>query len=190
MKLYAAIAATALIVGSSAAMAETTSTTTTTRTTFAERFAYDSEATEYYRANEFSLDIFGSYYRQQNKWNDMFYEPEGGDWGGGIGMNYFFHKFVGVGVDATVHNNDSAFVDNVNTSVIGRFPIGDSGFAPYIYGGGGHLFDPSDDWSVHAGVGFEFRINPHTGIFIDGRYAWADDESDYSIIRSGFRFAF
>ncbi|MBA4147851.1 MAG: outer membrane beta-barrel protein [Verrucomicrobia bacterium] len=187
MKITAVLTATALILATGMTMAQTT--TTTTRTTFAERFAYDREG-DFYRANEFSFDVFGSYHRNSQNEDDFFDQPKGGRWGGGIGLNYFFTRNIGIGVDTSIHNNRGAFIDNASLSAIARFPIAESGFAPYILGGGGRIFDPTDAWSLHAGVGFEFRFNPNTGIFIDGRYAWGEDSNDYSLIRSGLRFAF
>lgn len=189
MKLNAVFAATAaLIVGSGVAMSQTT-TTTTTRTTFAERFSYDADSEDRYRANEFSVDAYGTYQRPFDEANDFFDEPEGGDWGAGLGVNYFFTRNFGVGADATWFDNRGAFVDHANLSAIGRFPLGDSGVAPYIFGGGGRLFE-DEAWTFHGGLGFEFRINQHTGIFIDGRLAWGEQGNDYSLIRSGLRFAF
>jgi hypothetical protein len=154
-----------------------------------ERFTYNPEGEKYF-ANEFSIDLFGSYKRGHNKFNDFFDQPEHGVFGGGIGVNYFFTKMLGIGADTSMHDDGGKFIDNVAGNLILRFPIGTSCFAPYILGGAGYDFDPTSQWEAHAGVGVEFRLNPHTGIFTDGRYVWPDKTGDYSLIRAGLRFAF
>jgi len=97
-----------------------------------------------------------------------------------------------------------------------RFPIGESGWAPYIYGGLGLTFNAddldSDDFSDardrveddeepnrgddvlflgHAGAGIEYRFTPHVGIFTDARYTWSErNDGDFAVARVGVRFAF
>ncbi|MFN7138155.1 MAG: hypothetical protein ACK4UN_02330 [Limisphaerales bacterium] len=190
MKLTAVIAAAALLVGATTLTAQTTRTTTTTRTTFGERFTYDRGAGDLYHAHEFTVDVYGSYYRESDNADDFFDSHSGARWGGGLGFNYFFTRNFGLGLDSSIHNNRGAFIDHVNASAIARFPIENTGFSPYVFGGGGRMWDPTDAWSIHAGVGFEYRFNPTTGIFIDGRYAWGEDSNDYSLIRSGLRLSF
>jgi hypothetical protein len=65
-----------------------------------------------------------------------------------------------------------------------------SGLAPYVFGGGGRQTDPEWQWTGHAGVGLEYRFNPVTGVFADGRYTWADRTSDSILFRAGVRFVF
>jgi hypothetical protein len=154
-----------------------------------DRFAYSREGDKF-RDKEFSVDLFGSYKRGQKNVGDFFDSPEHGVWGGGIGANYFFTRMFGAGADVSMHADGNEFIDNGSANLIVRFPIEAASLAPYVFGGGGRNFDPIDEWEGHAGVGLEFRLNPHTGIFADGRYVWPDKSSDYSIIRAGFRFAF
>jgi len=154
-----------------------------------DRFAYSTEG-EKYRSQEFTIDLFGSYRRGSSNVGDFFDEPEGGVWGGGVGLNYFFTRMVGIGTDVSMHADGRQFIDNTSASLILRFPIGASAVAPYVFAGGGRNFDPSDEWEAHAGAGIEFRLNPHTGLFADGRYIWPDGSGDMSIIRTGLRFAF
>ena len=101
-------------------------------------------------------------------------------------------------------------------NLILRFPIGDSGFAPYLYGGAGFTFnaddldsddfedardrvedddDPSDSDDVvflaHAGAGIEYRFTAHTSLFTDARYTWSErDDGDFGVARLGVRFSF
>ena len=156
-----------------------------------QHFSYNT-ADDKYRANELSLDLFGSYQHPEHKLSHLFQTDirNHGVWGGGIGVNYFFTKQVGIGADMNIPNNDGAFVDQVQGSLIARVPIGNSGFAPYVFGGGGRGFDPVDEWLGHAGVGGEFRLNRMTGVFVDGRYVWADRSSNRALFRAGLRFAF
>jgi hypothetical protein len=154
-----------------------------------DRFAYDREV-EKFRANELTFDVFGSYMRNHRKFNDAFDRTiRHGTWGGGLGVNYFFLRYVGVGADAFAQADGDAFINNTSASLIGRFPIGDT-VAPYVVGGAGRNFDPIEEWTGHVGTGIEFRLNAHTGIFVDGRYVWADKSVDYSLLRAGLRFAF
>lgn len=154
-----------------------------------ERFRYTTD--EKFRANELTFDLFASYGRGHGHFNDFFDQTlEHGTWGGGVGANYFFTKYLGVGADVFMHANGNEFIDHTSLGVIGRFPIERISLAPYAFGGAGRNFDPIDEWTAHAGIGLEWRLNPHTGIFADGRYVWPDKSGDFSLLRAGLRFAF
>jgi hypothetical protein len=113
-----------------------------------------------------------------------------GRWGGVVGLNYFFTREVGIGADINMADNGGHFVDPVAGSVIFRWPFERIGLAPYVFGGGCRGTDPVYEWLGHAGAGLEWRFSPTTGVFVDGRYVWADKPSDNSLIRAGLRFAF
>ena len=83
-------------------------------------------------------------------------------------------------------------MDAASGSAVLRFPIDAAHLAPYIFGGGGHIFDGPDSWFAHAGAGLEVRLNPHMGIFMDGRYVFAEKNnvSDEALFRAGIRMAF
>src|SRR5437879_11191328 len=100
---------------------------------------------------------------------------------------------IGIGADITMLENGGNFIDEALGSIIARWPLEPSGFAPYIFGGGGRAFDygwspailsaagaPTRHygWLVDFGVGLEYRFNPGTGVFIDGRYVWHDAHND------------
>lgn len=110
--------------------------------------------------------------------------------GVGIGMSYFFTRQFGIGGDAVVENTAHSFVDSVSASGIFRIPIGSGGFAPYLYGGGGHEFDLTKQWFAHLGAGFEYRFSPVWGLFTDARYVLVDKTSNYGLVRLGFRTSF
>lgn len=157
-----------------------------------DRFHYDRDAnTELYPDQEFTIDLFGAYAKEKRKFNDTFDKTmRHGDWGAGVGVNYFFMKGFGIGADAYGLDNGSDFVDAVNGSLIFRLPIDVAHLAPYVFGGGGRQFQGSDTWTLHAGAGLEIRLNSHTGIFLDGRHVFTDKGSDYALLRSGLRLAF
>jgi hypothetical protein len=97
---------------------------------------------------------------------------------------------------------------------LARYPIGNSGFAPYVFAGiggfvpgeGSDFFDTvangvsrkirnsnRDDILLegHWGGGLEYRFNRHIGIFTDGRYEVVDkSRNNFGLIRTGIRFAF
>jgi hypothetical protein len=153
-------------------------------------FVYDV-STPRFTAQELSFDAFGSYLAGERKFNKLFETNiRHGTWGGGVGLNYFFLRELGLGVDMNIPDNGGNFIDSVSGSLIGRFPLGQSGWAPYIFGGGGRGTDPTWEWLGHAGVGMEYRFNPGTGIFVDGRYIWHDKSYDRLLLRAGFRLVF
>jgi hypothetical protein len=83
-------------------------------------------------------------------------------------------------------------VDYVVGNLYARLPLGNSGFAPYIFGGGGRAMSPTYQWTYGGGAGIEFRFNPTTGVFSDGRFLWGDKgtEFDELVIRAGVRLIF
>lgn len=133
---------------------------------------------------ELQLDIYGAY-----SWYDGDID-EG--WGGGIGVNYFFHRYLGVGVGANASSvGPTAW--NIATSLIARYPLELGGLciAPYIKGDIGYHIDGEDDWFGGAGAGLEFRVTPRIGIFSEGSYNWAFNGGDnFAQARAGVRFVF
>ena len=187
------------LMAASAAMAQTTTTTTTTTTEshvwtdphawWGNHWVYNTG--DRYTANELSLDMFGSYLAGERRAEDLFKTNiRHGTWGGGVGVNYFFTREIGVGGDIEIPADGGNFINNVDGSLIARMPIGNSGLAPYVYGGGGRQTEPVWQWTGHAGVGLEYRFNPTTGVFADARYIWVDKTPDEILFRAGVRFVF
>ena len=110
--------------------------------------------------------------------------------GAGLGLNYFFTRCLGVGIEADSENTDGVFVDNAAANLILRLPIGDSGLAPYIFGGGGHQFGQTKQWFGQAGAGLEYRFTPHIGLFVDARGVVPNETKVYGVGRLGMTFAF
>ncbi len=178
----------------------TTETTTTTTTTTAHvwtdptvwwgnHWVYLTD--NRYTANELSMDFFGSYLAGQRAIEHLFKTNiRHGSWGGGVGANYFFTRELGIGGDINIPDNGGNFIDSASGNLIARLPICNSGFAPYIFGGGGRQTQPAWEWFGDAGVGMEFRPNPGTGIFVDARYDWVKHTPDTLLLRAGLRFVF
>jgi opacity protein-like surface antigen len=159
-----------------------------------------------FKANEWQFDTFGQYSVGNSGRAGLFREH---GWGGGVGFNYFFHRNIGLGIDASwlAAREDSGFARNDNSggrtaihnfsgSVIFRLPIDHTCLAPYIYAGGGFHVDGEQWASAHGGIGLEYRIKPNRlGIFIDGRWTYLGDRDDRNDLnffsaRAGIRIIF
>jgi hypothetical protein len=198
MKIKFVTMTAAVLLTAGTAMTQTTVTETTTTTThvWTDPGAWWGShwvagPADRYTANELSLDFFGSYLAGQRAFEKMFdTNIRHGKWGGGVGANYFFTRNIGIGGDINIPDDGGNFINNVNGSLIARVPIGNSGLAPYIFGGGGRQTDPSWEWTGHLGVGLEYRFNAVTGIFVDDRYTWVKHTPDQMLFRAGLRFVF
>jgi len=139
-----------------------------------------------FREHELQLDVFASYT-----------DGQGGGysdgWGGGIGVNYFFTRMVGFGLDGNVYDGEANGVWDTTARVIIRFPI-ENGIciAPYLFAGGGGEADGEVNWTAHAGGGLEWRASHNIGIFGEGRYTWVEGDANNDNVqaRFGVRFVF
>jgi len=147
---------------------------------------------KYYRANELSVDAFGSGSIGEYTINHLSGNRvrENTRFGAGAGINYFITRNIGIGGDAYSENTTGAFVDSASGSLILRLPLGQSGFAPYIFGGGGYQFDMAKQGFVQAGGGMEYRFTRHVGVFIDARGVVPHETKYYGVGRLGLRLAF
>lgn len=153
---------------------------------------------------ELQVDVFGSYAIGEGPSQVGLFRDHG--WGGGIGVNYFFARNFGVGVDATwlyakevgtVDNGgDKTTIHNFTGSFIVRLPNDATCLAPYLFVGGGFHVD-GDQWaSAHGGLGIEYRIVPNkVGLFADGRWTYfgdryGHDDLNHFSTRLGVRFVF
>ena len=146
-----------------------------------------------FKDQELQLDIFGSW-TESNANN-----PHTNGFGGGLGVNYFFIKYLGIGVDGDVYDGSSdkvggnRAVTDFTGRVIARYPIelGSFCIAPYIFGGGGILFDDITVGTWHAGGGLEWRATHKIGVFTEGRYTWGGGHDvDATQVRAGVRIVF
>ena len=147
---------------------------------------------DYYRPHELSVDAFatGSIGKYTINHLSGTRIREHGELGAGLGMNYFFSSNIGVGADVYSENNTGALIDSASVNLILRLPLGQSGFAPYVMGGGGRQFERIDPWFAQFGAGMEYRFTPHLGVFLDARIVLPEETKYYGVARLGFRFAF
>lgn len=145
-----------------------------------------------FRAHETSLDLFGSVSVGQETINHISKDRvrDNGRIGGGIGVNHFFTRNLGIGGDAYTENAAHSFVDSASANLILRIPIDSIRLAPYAYGGGGYEFDSRELWFGQAGAGLELRFTKEVGIFADARYVFTDGAKDLGVGRVGIRLSF
>ena len=150
------------------------------------------DSSDLYRSNELSLDAFGSAslgaYTIENPSGERV--EENTRLGAGLGLNYFFTRNIGIGADAYSEDTTGSFIDSASASLLLRFPLGKSGFAPYAFGGGGRQFDFVEAWFAQAGAGMEYRFTRNIGAFVDARWVLPDETKYYGVGRLGLRFAF
>src|ERR1700680_3688455 len=171
--------------------------------------------TSYFRSNEFSLGVFGSY---GASFNGNTRAIGNHTWGGGIDGQYFPLQYLGFAVEGDFFNEipGDFFGSTVTGNVILRYPL-DTKFpglhlAPYAFGGGGGIFnenntftrfatfgnqnrlhrrDTDDEVLGDAGAGLEYRFTPHIGLFSDARYNFVDGpKNNFLLTRFGVRLAF
>ena len=145
-----------------------------------------------YKANELNFEFFGTGTVGERTLKHLSTRrvERDGRLGLGAGVSYFFCRYVGVEGYAYSESTADNFVDHVGANLVARLPIGDSGVAPYIFGGAGRQFDPNVQWTYDAGAGIEWRFAPHVGIFVDARFVWAEETRDYGLGRVGVKFGF
>lgn len=125
-------------------------------------------------------------------------------YGVGIGGNYYFDTYFGLGVDATWLNGDRNLGKGVGSvdlgvftgSVLARYPLEEYQLAPYAFVGGGVTTGDGSWASAHWGLGVEYRVVPdHVGIFGDGRWNFygsrfsQGDQNNFQF-RAGIRLVF
>lgn len=125
--------------------------------------AAEKKPGDLFRAGEFQLDGNSSF-----KTGDLrSFEPSGG-----IGLNYFPYRAAGFGIEADTSGFDSAAIDRIGVSVIGRMPLESLRLAPEFKLGsvndfevsGRHDGRDSNGVQLFAGAGAEFRITKSFGI--------------------------
>lgn len=166
-----------------------------------------------YRGNELQIDIFGTYAFAEEDGSSIFSEDTAG---GGVALNYFLTRNLGLGLEGMLFDTDGDTLGSSAVNLFLRAPIGNSGLAIYGFGGAGVLVNAdnvneedfedardryNDDeeasdgdnvlFEAHIGIGAEFRLSEHLGIFSDLRHTFVErDNSDYSSARAGLRIAF
>jgi len=166
-----------------------------------------AEPTCLFRDREFQIDAFGLGEFYQGNF-DMSGRPA---WGGGLAANYFFTKFLGIGLEQDLYGrnklgNQSQENDFRYTrwATIGnlflRYPICSLNLAPYLMVGGGANYG-NGRWAPgiagqgfgHGGGGLEYRVTENIGLFSDARYLFSGVSglpNNQLMWRYGLRFAF
>ncbi len=143
--------------------------------------------TDLFRAGEVQLDAYAAV--AAGKYNNGTYHGVGG----GLGVNYFFTRYFGIGVDNTLGglNHNGSTYDSLQGNLIARLPIESWHLAPYALAGGGAT------WGAHnaqgngnVGLGLEYRFNRTVGLFVDSRYIYGNSGLSETLSRGGIRFAF
>lgn len=140
--------------------------------------------TECFAARELQLDIFGQYSDGNGPVHAGTFKDHA--FGGGIGVNYFFTRNFGMGVDAawlsgkeapyTSRNSERVITHNFSASLIYRFPIDSICLAPYVFAGAGFVVDGAQWATAHAGAGIEYWVIPQKlGLFADTRWTYLGD---------------
>jgi hypothetical protein len=143
-----------------------------------------------YRANEFSLDAFGGMTLGESTLDLSSGVRTRHDvrLGAGTGLNYFFTRNIGISAEGFTENTRHSVVDTADGSMVFRLPFGKSGLAAYIFGGGGHEFDPNPSPTFHTGGGLEYRFTQHFGAFIEPRVVFK--QGNYGFGKCGVRWNF
>lgn len=147
-------------------------------------------ADESYFGKGLSLSGFGVYTRSEPQGFDHVFDSQfaNGDFGVGVGADYFFTEYIGVGADATINNLDEvkgSFLDSASVSGILRYPLGR--FAPYALGGLTRNFE-TDRWDLHAGVGLEVKLDKTFSGFTEARYLFETPKfGDNLQVRAGIK---
>lgn len=136
-----------------------------------------------FNANEWSADVFAA----------AVFTAGGGTFpdgaGGGLGLNYFFTRYFGAGVDAYGWSGNEGAAA-ASGSLIARLPIESLSLAPYIFGGITGGLWPDACVGGHGGAGIEYRFTDKLAIFGDSRYVATDLFNDFVVSRLGLRFVF
>lgn len=140
-----------------------------------------------FRDTEFQIDGFGAFLANPE------FDTEGRTLntgvGGGAGLNFFFARYFGVGVEALWYGNGGSAEHMINGNAFFRYPICRWNLAPYVMVGGGSGWDHVNVGYVSVGGGVEWRFHKHIGLFVDGR-AFLGAPDVLGVTRTGIRFAF
>ena len=147
-----------------------------------ERWRYDRDSQDNFNVPDTTLDLFGTWADQ-----DRFGADEE-NFGGGLGITVFFHRFLGFMADSYIEEWRVPY--RANGSLVLRVPFGNTGLAPYGFGGGGRQWKYVPQWTAHAGAGLELKLNPYTGIFGDWRRVFPETTDDHNLVRAGLRVGF
>lgn len=112
-------------------------------------------------------------------------------YGGGLGLNYFFDRYFGIGVEGAALWGGRVPFGTVVGTVTARYPLESAWhIAPYATAGFGGQFADGSRCIGLVGGGVEKRFTPSTGMFVDCRYVFDGVHEHAAEIRVGMRVAF
>jgi hypothetical protein len=186
MKINILILAAILVLGAAGLSAADMNYVQTTNTS-----RFNSSSSELYHPQELSLEAFGMGTVQEHDiddlghWHHRHFEP-----GAGAGLEFFFCRYVGIEAEGFSETTHHTFVNDLDGNLVLRLPVGQTGLDPYIFGGGGHQWEPISTAYGDGGAGLEFRFTHCFGIFADGRFVATGKAGNYGLGRIGLRFNF
>jgi hypothetical protein len=193
MKTLPLISAAILFVTTAAVQAQYTSATQDYNP-FNGSSWFNSDPGDLYRANELSVDAFAAGAsdgrRDDHHFDFGHHDRQDVRGGGGGGLEYFFCRYIGIEAESFALANDRNTASAVGGNLVLRWPVGQIGLSPYVFGGGGNEWTHRTEGYGDAGAGLEFRFNRSIGIFGDGRFVGPGSARDYGMGRFGVRFTF
>jgi len=138
-----------------------------------------------FRANELQLDAFAT---------GLFHNSARSAWGGGLGVNYYFTKFIGIGVEEDIFARRGETTEWATSgNLLLRYPICSWNLAPYAMIGGGATYGCKRQGHGFGdiGAGLEYRFTNNIGLFTDARWLYSSQDPQSAVQgRAGLRFAF
>jgi hypothetical protein len=162
-------------------------------TTNTAHFWSDSNPGDLYQAHDLTLEAFGLGTVNEHTLDHLSGDRllRHGHLGAGLGLEYFLCRYLGIEAEGFSETTHNTFVNDAGGNVVFRLPIGETGFAPYAFGGGGHEFYPvGNENYADGGAGLEFRFTHCIGIFTDARWVVTEHTGTYGLGRLGLRFTF
>jgi hypothetical protein len=150
------------------------------------------ENSDLYRANELSLEGFGTGSIGKYTIDHLSGKRvrDNTKLGAGMGISYFFLRNFGINAEMYSQNTSGVFIDSASVNAVFRMPLGQCGVAPYAFAGGGRQFELSRVWFAQGGLGLEYRFCRNVGVFVDARAVFPNETRYYGVGRLGFRIAF
>jgi len=98
---------------------------------------------DWYANQEWNASVWGTYAFTGTDWPDDRYLAVDHAWGGGGDLKFFFARYFGIGVEGYGLNARDTVGGALGTLTL-RYPVPCTRFAPYVYVGGGAVFNGSE----------------------------------------------